>query len=101
MALKEVGVTYIVSFSVSGVLNRDYELGKVVLVDDLMYPDNRLPDGSVCSFFDTAGAAGRGHLIAGSFYNSQIIGDISEIMEGDVIGNACYAYSVGPRFNSK
>ncbi len=100
-ALKNVGVTKIVSFSVAGVLNTDYKLAEPYLVDDLLFLENRLPNGEICSFFDTAWKPGRGHLIAGSFYNSQIMSDIQDILGSSVIDTACYAYAVWPRFNSK
>lgn len=37
--------------------------GTVIVFDDLYFPGNRLPDGSLCTWHDTRGVAGPGHWI--------------------------------------
>lgn len=98
-ALDQLGCNKIVSFSVCGALKEDLPLAQPCVVTDLHYSDNRLPDGSVCSFFEKPGEAGRGHLIAESFFNSQLNQQIKKIHPD--IPEVSYIYTVGPRFNSK
>lgn len=69
LALKQLGVTAIVGFSVAGVLRREIPLAIPAIITDLYYPDNRLPSGEICSYFDTIGEGGRGHLIMESFFH--------------------------------
>ena len=94
-ALKEIGCKAIVSFTVVGSLNSELELGAPYIVEDLYFPDNRLPGGDACSFFDKAGMKGRGHLIAGSLFNSALNAEIGDYKK------VCYVHSIGPRFNTK
>jgi 5'-methylthioadenosine phosphorylase len=98
-ALKQLGCDKIVSFSVCGMLKENLPLSQAYLANDLMYPDNRLADGSICSFFDTPGEAGRGHLIAQNFFNSSLNSSIRELHPE--IQDVSYHFSFGPRFNSK
>ena len=37
--------------------------GSLVIFDDLHFISNRLPDGSLCTFYDTPGDPARGHWI--------------------------------------
>jgi len=101
MALKELWVKAILSFSVAGVINPELDLNKGAIISDLFTPDNRLPNWEICTFFNEAWKKGRWHLIAESFYNSFINKDIFEILDWDVVEGATYAYSIWPRFNSK
>jgi len=101
MALKKLWVKAILSFSVAGVINENIELNKWAIITDLFTPDNRLPNGQICTIFDEAWEKWRWHLIAESFYNSQMNSDIKEIMWDDIVENATYVYSIWPRFNSK
>jgi 5'-methylthioadenosine phosphorylase len=94
-ALKEVGVKAIVSFTVVGVLNKELKLGEPYIVEDLYFPENRLPNGEACSFFDKTGMEGRGHLIAGSLFNSALNEAIGQEQK------VTYVHSIGPRFNTK
>jgi len=101
LALKKLGVKAILSFSVAWVINPDLDLNKWAIISDLFTPDNRLPNWAICTFFDEPWEKWRWHLIAESFYNSKIWEDIKEILDWDVVENACYVYSIWPRFNSK
>jgi 5'-methylthioadenosine phosphorylase len=65
-ALREADCSAIVGTTVCGVVDPDLPLATAILFDDLFFPDNRLPDGSPCTFFDEPGEAGRGHYIFGS-----------------------------------
>jgi 5'-methylthioadenosine phosphorylase len=101
-AFKDLWVKAVVSFSVVWVMNKEYELGKTILPKELYFPDNRLWNWEVCTFFTQAWEPWRWHLIASSFYNSQITKDIIDIVEEkNCIENATYIHAVWPRFNSK
>lgn len=98
-ALQSLGVKAIVSFSVVGATNKDLPLGVPVVVSDLYFPENRLPSGEICSFFDQSGDPKRGHLIAGSYFNSGLRSQLNEILAEAKEG--VYAHVNGPRFNTK
>ena len=100
VALKSVGCTAIVSFSVCWSLSADIPLGSTILVDDIYYPDNRLPDGSICTIYDTPGDAKRWHLIAGSLCDTGLMQDIKSNI-GIEVSYGTYIYSAWPRFNTK
>ena len=46
-----------------GALDPELALGSLVVFDDLHFPVNRLPDGSLCTLHTEPGAPGRGHWI--------------------------------------
>ncbi len=98
-ALKQLGCDKIVSFSVCGMMKEELPLAQAYLANDLMYPENRLADGSICSFFDIPGEEGRGHLIAENYFNSTLQQSIREVYPD--IKDVTYHFSFGPRFNSK
>jgi 5'-methylthioadenosine phosphorylase len=62
-ALKELGATAVVGCTACGAVDPTLGLGSLVVFDDLHFISNRLPDGSLCSFFTAAGDSGRGHWI--------------------------------------
>jgi len=62
-ALRELGATAIIGCTACGAVDPTLELGSLVLFDDLHFPSNRLPDGSLCSFYTTLGDPLRGHWI--------------------------------------
>ena len=87
-----------------GVIDPAIPLGRGILFDDLLFPDNRLPDGSPCTFFDTPSDPQRGHLIAPSPFSASLRERVSRAAQGVDIGlheGGTYAYSLGPRFNAK
>ena len=96
-ACRQAQVKAIIATTIVGIANPDLPLAKVLIFNDLFYPDNRLPDGSHCTFYTKENQPGRGHYLFGSpFY------DVSSVLKGeDVIPGISYAYVNGPRFNSK
>ncbi len=103
LALKQEGATIILSTSVCGLLRSDWKLGEPMLGTDLLFEENRLPGGEICTFFDQPGEIGRGHLIAGSYFDADLNLVIRQIWEKEypIIRNGCYVHANGPRFNSK
>lgn len=102
VGLREAGATAVVSCSVCGVTNTAWPLASPMLADDLYFPGNRLPDGAACTVFVEPGEAGRGHLLASSFFNRQLSRAIDEIwrQEGHEVSRGVYGHVNGPRFNS-
>ncbi|PZS03547.1 MAG: phosphorylase [Pseudonocardiales bacterium] len=103
-ALIDRGVDFVISLTVCGALDPAAELGFLVVFDDLYFPSNRLPDGSLCTWHDTPGAAGRGHWIFDLPFSEALRGHaIAAARELDiaVIEHGCYGHVDGPRFNSR
>ncbi len=103
-ALGELGATAVVGCTVCGAVDPELELGSLVIFDDLHFASNRLPDGSLCTFFTGAGDPGRGHWILHS-------GPFSEDVRSAVTTAAArsghrfraggtYGHVDGPRFNT-
>lgn len=61
-ALHSLGCQVCVLTSSVGVLDATVPLSEVLLVDDLLMPDHRLPDGSLCTMWPTP-TPGQGHLV--------------------------------------
>ena len=103
LALKQEGATIILSTSVCGLLRSDWKLGEPMLGTDLLFEENRLPGGEICTLFDRPGERGRGHLIAGSFFDEELNAIIRQTWEKEhpMIRKGCYVHANGPRFNSK
>src|SRR5918912_3128522 len=50
-ALKALGATGVLAVTVCGAVDRSLALGTLVCFDDLHFVSNRLPDGTLCTFF--------------------------------------------------
>jgi len=103
-ALKELGADAILSVTVCGALDSSLTLGTLVVFDDLHFPENRLPDGSICTLFTEPGEKGRGHWI----YNRPFSEPLRQaLLEGardaghHVRDSGCYGHVHGPRFNTR
>lgn len=104
LALREAGAEVVLGATICGAVDPRLELGELVVFDDLYFPANRLPDGSLCSLHDRPGLRGRGHWI----YE----GPFSEPLRRALLGGAssaglrahdggCYGHVDGPRFNTR
>jgi len=103
-ALKSLGATGVLAVTVCGAVEPDAALGSVVCFDDLHFLSNRLPDGSLCTFFTEPGAADRGHWI----YESPFSSDLRRaLLRGaaeagvQVRDGGTYGHVDGPRFNTR
>jgi 5'-methylthioadenosine phosphorylase len=96
-ACRQAQVKVIIATSIVGLTNPALPLAKLLIFNDIFYPDNRLPDGSHCTFFTEENQTGRGHyLFESPFF------DVLKVLSGkDVIADLTYAYVNGPRLNSK
>ncbi len=102
-ALLDAGVDCLVSTTVCGAVDREVELGSIVIFDDLYFPSNRLPDGSLCTWHGETGGKGRGHWIFGDPFSTELRHALIEAAEaiGVVHAAGCYGHVDGPRFNTR
>ncbi len=103
-ALKSMGATGVLAVTVCGALDPDAELGSVVCFDDLHFLSNRLPDGSLCTYFTEPGAADRGHWIYEGPFSEDLRGALlrgAAEADVDLQDGGCYGHVDGPRFNTR
>lgn len=96
-ACGQAGVKVILATSIVGLTRADLPLARLLVFNDIFYPDNRLPDGSHCTFYTKENQQDRGHyLFSSPFFNvSGLLRDL------DTISGLTYGHVNGPRFNSK
>ncbi len=100
LALKELDTKAIVGTTVCGVLNPSLPLAKLAVFEDLYFPENRLPNGEICTVYDEEGHRLRGHYIFGRPFSGELRSQLIAAAENPVT-DAVYAHANGPRFNSK
>lgn len=62
-ALHELGAGAVIGCTACGAVDPTLSLGSLVIFDDLHFISNRLPDGTLCTFFETEGDPARAHWI--------------------------------------
>jgi len=103
-ALKAAGARGVLGVTVCGACDPSLELGTLVVFDDLHFLVNRLPDGSICTMYDTPGQPGRGHWIFESPFSGPLR---AALLQGArsaghaVRDGGCYGHVDGPRFNTR
>src|SRR4051812_12817768 len=103
-ALRASGAGAILAATVCGALDPGLELGSLVVFDDLHFPSNRLPDGSLCTFHVEPGAPGRGHWIFDRPFAEPlraVLLDAARETGGAVRDGGTYGHVDGPRFNTR
>jgi 5'-methylthioadenosine phosphorylase len=103
-ALRDLGAGAILAATVCGALDPGLELGSLVVFDDLHFPSNRLPDGSLCTFHVQPGAPGRGHWIFDRPFAEPLraaLLDAARETGGAVRDRGTYGHVDGPRFNTR
>ena len=103
-ALKQLGASGVLAVTVCGAVDGDLPLGSVVCFDDLHFLANRLPDGSLCTFFTVPGARERGHWIYEDPFSAGLRGALlSGAAEAGVSvrDGGVYGHVDGPRFNTR
>lgn len=103
-ALKQLSARAVVATSVVGAADPSVNLGQPILFDDLFFPENRLPDGSVCSIFTEPGDPQRGHSIQSEPFSPKLRQKIARAA-GDLglkaaVGGV-YGHTTGPRFETR
>jgi len=103
-ALKELGADAAVGCTVCGAVDPTLTLGSLVVFDDLSFIANRLPDGSLCTFFSEPGDPRRGHWIfQGGPYSDAVRAALIQAAVGaghEVRPHGTYGHVDGPRFNT-
>lgn len=103
-ALIDAGVDAILSTTVCGAVDPDLTLGTLVVFDDLHFPSNRLPDGTLCTWHAEPGAPGRGHWIFDRPFSEGLRQALVEGARRAGVAaspQGCYGHVDGPRFNSR
>ncbi|NUS53657.1 MAG: MTAP family purine nucleoside phosphorylase, partial [Streptomycetaceae bacterium] len=103
-ALLACGVDAVLSFTVCGAVDPDAEPGSLVVFDDLHFPSNRLPDGSLCTWYAAPGGPRRGHWIFDRPFCEplrQVLIDAAAHAGAPVIARGTYGHVDGPRFNTR
>jgi 5'-methylthioadenosine phosphorylase len=103
-ALKALGAEGVLAVTVCGAVDPDAALGSLVCFDDLHFLANRLPDGSLCTFFTEPGARERGHWIYEGPFSEDLRGALLEgAAEAGVAvrDGGTYGHVDGPRFNTR
>jgi purine nucleoside phosphorylase len=103
-ALKELGATAVVGCTACGVVDPSIELGSLIVFDDLHFIANRLPDGSICTFFTEPADPARAHWIlhGGPFsvgVREALVAAAAAAGHGARDGGT-YGHVDGPRFNT-
>ncbi len=103
-ALKELGASVVIGCTACGAVDPTLELGSLVVFDDLHFASNRLPDGSLCTFFTEPGGPSRAHWIlhGGPFsvgVREALVAAAGEAGHPARDGGT-YGHVDGPRFNT-
>jgi len=98
------GAGAVIGCTVCGAVDPTLELGSLVIFDDLHFISNRLPDGSLCTFFAADGDPARGHWI---LHGGPFSEDLRAALTGGAIASGhpfqtggTYGHVDGPRFNT-
>jgi purine nucleoside phosphorylase len=103
-ALKDAGCDAVVAVTVCGAVDPSVPLGTVVVFDDLHFVSNRLADGSLCTFYDTAGDDRRAHWIYEDPFAPAVRAALLDGAQDAGVtarDGGCYGHVDGPRFNTK
>lgn len=104
-ALRSLAVDAVIGTTACGAVDPTLPLGSLVVFDDLYFLSNRLPDGSLCTFFDQPADPARGHwLLRGGPFSERLASILGTaalslpVVESQVGG--IYGHVDGPRFNT-
>ncbi|HEX8105431.1 MAG TPA: MTAP family purine nucleoside phosphorylase [Solirubrobacteraceae bacterium] len=103
-ALAAAGADAVIGVTVCGGVDPALELGSLICFDDLHFAVNRLPDGSLCTFFARPGDPRRGHWIYEDPFSpvlrTALLAGAAEAGHAMRDGG-CYGHVDGPRFNTR
>lgn len=103
-ALSQLGARAVLATTVVGAVDPALALGKPVLFDDLFFPENRLPNGGICTIFTEPGDQDRGHLILEEPFAPCLryrIARIAGELELEPTVGGVYGHTNGPRFETR
>ena len=103
-ALHGLGAEAVIGCTACGAVDPSLALGSLVVFDDLHFLANRLPDGSLCTFFTEPGDPRRGHWIlhGGPFsggVRAALLAGAADAGHPARDGGV-YGHVDGPRFNT-
>jgi 5'-methylthioadenosine phosphorylase len=102
--LKELGAKAVIGCTACGAVDASLELGSLVVFDDLHFIANRLPDGTLCTFFTEPGDQARGHwILHGGPYSREVrtaLLDAAAEAGHPARDGGTYGHVDGPRFNT-
>jgi purine nucleoside phosphorylase len=103
-ALRHLEATCVIGCTACGAVDPSLELGSLVVFDDVHFSSNRLPDGSLCTFFVVPGDPARGHWI---LHGSPFSGGVRQALLASAADTGhtardggTYGHVDGPRFNT-
>jgi purine nucleoside phosphorylase len=103
-ALSHLEASAVIGCTACGAVDPSLALGSLVVFDDLHFSSNRLPDGSLCTFFTEPGDAARGHWIlhGGPFSEAVRAALLACAAEAGQVARdgGTYGHVDGPRFNT-
>jgi len=103
-ALKQAGAEAVIGCTACGAVDPTLELGSLIVFDDLHFPANRLPDGSLCTFFTEPGDPDRGHwILHGGPFSTDVrlaLVEAARAAGQRVRDGGTYGHVDGPRFNT-
>jgi purine nucleoside phosphorylase len=103
-ALKDQGATAVIGCTACGAVDPAVPLGSLVVFDDLHFSANRLPDGSICTFFAEPGDPLRAHwILYGGPFSDGVRAALAEAATEaghPVRDGGTYGHVDGPRFNT-
>jgi len=103
-AMRELGVKFVLATTVCGVVDPRIPLGRLILFDDLYFPENRLGDGSPCTFFLRPSDPARGHYIFSSPFSKSLREKVRASLDSlglEYEPEGTYGHVFSPRFSSK
>ena len=103
-ALRELGAAAVIGCTVCGAVDPTLELGSLIVFDDLHFTANRLPDGSLCTFFTDPGDPERGHwILDGGPFSGRLreaLAAAAQSVGHPMRERGTYGHVDGPRFNT-
>jgi purine nucleoside phosphorylase len=103
-ALRELGATAVIGCTACGAVDPSLALGSLIVFDDLHFISNRLPDGSLCTFFTEPGDRQRGHwILHGCPFSAEVRASVLAAAAASGHGardGGVYGHVDGPRFNT-
>ena len=103
-ALSELGARAVIGCTACGAVDHSLQLGSLIVFGDLHFISNRLPDGSLCTFFTEPGDPRRGHwILHGGPFSAPLRHALIEAARASghpLRDGGIYGHVDGPRFNT-